>query len=165
MSAPSRSRRSSTTSACWPPRAATGARCPSSPTSSSPAARCSRRRATARRSSAWTRCRSPTTRATAFGGHRTLRGYRQDRFVGSVMTAANLELRWTFAHLELKGQRFGFIAVPFVDAGRPYDNLGQLSLRDWRLSYGGALRIPWNLATVVTVDYGVSSEDAGRQVP
>jgi hypothetical protein len=98
------------------------------------------------------------------GGHRTLRGYRQDRFVGSVMTAANLELRWTFAHLELKGQRFGFIAVPFVDAGRPYDNLGQLSLRDWRLSYGGALRIPWNLATVVTVDYGVSSEDAGLYV-
>lgn len=98
------------------------------------------------------------------GGHRTLRGYRQDRFVGSVMTAANAELRWTFGHLEVKGQRFGFIAVPFVDAGRPYDALGQLTLRDWRPSLGGALRIAWNLATLVTIDYGVSSEDTGFYV-
>jgi hypothetical protein len=28
-------------------------------------------------------------------------------------------------------------------------------------SYGGALRVAWNLATIVTIDYGVSSEDAG----
>jgi hypothetical protein len=98
------------------------------------------------------------------GGHRTLRGYRQDRFVGSVMTAVNAELRWTFGHLAVKGQRFGFIAVPFLDAGRPYDSLGQLSLRGWRPSYGGALRIAWNLATLVTIDYGASSEDAGFYV-
>ena len=98
------------------------------------------------------------------GGHRTLRGYRQDRFVGSVMTAVNAELRWTFGHLAIKGQRFGFIAAPFLDVGRPYDSLGQLSLGDWRPSYGGALRIAWNLATVVTIDYGVSSEDTGFYV-
>lgn len=98
------------------------------------------------------------------GGHRTLRGFRQDRFVGSVMTAANLELRWTFGHLAVKGQQFGFIAVPFVDAGRPYDALGELSPRGWRVGYGGALRIAWNLATLVTFDYGTSSEDAGFYV-
>jgi hemolysin activation/secretion protein len=98
------------------------------------------------------------------GGHRTLRGYRQDRFVGSVMTAANAELRWTFGHLTIKDQRFGFIAVPFLDAGRPYDSLGELTLRGWRPSAGGALRVAWNLATLVTVDYGVSSEDTGFYV-
>ena len=98
------------------------------------------------------------------GGHRTLRGFRQDRFVGSVMTAINAELRWTFGHLTVKGQRFGFIAVPFFDAGRPYDAVGQLTLRDWRPAYGGALRIAWNLATIVTIDYGRSSEDAGFYV-
>jgi surface antigen Omp85-like protein len=98
------------------------------------------------------------------GGHRTLRGYRQDRFVGSVMTAVTGELRWTFGHLTIKDQRFGFIAVPFVDAGRPYDSLGELTLRDWRASIGGALRIAWNLATLVTIDYGVSSEDTGFYV-
>lgn len=101
---------------------------------------------------------------TGLGGHRTLRGFRQDRFVGSVMTLGNAELRWTFGHLTAWGQRFGFIVAPFFDAGRPYDALGQLSPRNWRASYGGALRVAWNLATIVTVDYGVSSEDAGFYV-
>jgi outer membrane protein assembly factor BamA len=101
---------------------------------------------------------------TGLGGNRTLRGFRQDRFVGSVMTLANAELRWTFGHLTVWGQRFGLIAAPFFDAGRPYDALGQLSLRNWRASYGGALRVAWNLATIVTIDYGVSSEDTGFYV-
>jgi outer membrane protein assembly factor BamA len=101
---------------------------------------------------------------TGLGGHRTLRGFRQDRFVGSVMTVANAELRWTFGHASAWGQRFGFIVAPFFDVGRPYDSLGQLSLRDWRPSYGGAFRVAWNLATVVTVDYGRSSEDTGFYV-
>ena len=98
---------------------------------------------------------------TGLGGNRTMRGFRQDRFIGSVMTLGNAELRWTFGHLTAWGQRFGFIAAPFLDAGRPYDSLGQLSLRGWRASYGGALRIAWNLATIVTADYGTSSEDTG----
>jgi hypothetical protein len=98
------------------------------------------------------------------GGHRTLRGFRQDRFVGSVMTVANAELRWTWGHAYLKGQRLAFILAPFLDAGRPYDSLGDLSLRDWQPCYGGALRIAWNQATIVTVDYGRSSEDSGFYV-
>jgi hypothetical protein len=48
-----------------------------------------------------------------------------------------------------------------VDIGRPYDSLGELTLRNWRTSYGGAFRISWNLATIITVDYGRSAEDAG----
>jgi hypothetical protein len=98
------------------------------------------------------------------GGHRTLRGFRQDRFVGSVMAAASAELRWTWGHIRIRGQRFAFLAVPFVDAGRPFDALDELTLADWQLSYGGALRIAWNLATIVTIDYGRSSEDAGFYV-
>jgi len=101
---------------------------------------------------------------TGLGGHRTLRGFRQDRFVGSVMTLANLELRWTFGHASAWGQRFGFIVAPFVDAGRPYDAVGELSLRGWRPSLGGAVRVSWNLATLVTVDYGRSAEDAGLYI-
>ncbi len=95
------------------------------------------------------------------GGHRTLRGFRQDRFVGSVMGLANAEVRWTFGHFKIRQQRFGLILVPFFDLGRPFDNLGDLTIHDWRFSYGGAVRIAWNLATVITVDYGRSSEDAG----
>jgi hypothetical protein len=98
------------------------------------------------------------------GGHRTLRGFRQDRFVGSVMTLGNAEVRWTWGHARVLGQRFGFIIAPFVDTGRPYDSLGGLSLRNWQTSYGGAFRIAWNLATVITIDYARSSEDTGFYV-
>jgi hypothetical protein len=98
------------------------------------------------------------------GGHRTLRGYRQDRFVGSVMSLVNAEVRWTFGHLTAWHQKFAFIAVPFFDAGRPYDSLGELSYKDWKPSYGGALRISWNLATLATIDYGVSPEDTGLYI-
>jgi outer membrane protein assembly factor BamA len=95
------------------------------------------------------------------GGHRTLRGYRQDRFVGPVYTLGNLEARWTWGHGRIWGQKLAFILVPFFDLGRPYDKLSDLTWRDWRASYGGAFRVSWNLATVITVDYGRSSEDAG----
>ena len=95
------------------------------------------------------------------GGHRTMRGFRQDRFVGRVMTLSNEELRWTFAHACLWRQKLAFIVVPFLDIGRPYDGLSALTLRDWRTAYGGAFRISWNLATIVTIDYGRSREDTG----
>lgn len=95
------------------------------------------------------------------GGHRTLRGFRQDRFVGPVMTLANAEIRWTFGHAAVWGQRFAFIATPFFDVGRTFDKVSDVTLSGWRTSYGGALRISWNQATVITVDYGRSDEDTG----
>ena len=98
------------------------------------------------------------------GGHRTLRGYRQDRFVGHAMTAATGEVRWTFYRFKIKRQKFGLIAVPFFDIGRSFDNFHAINFRDWRPGYGGALRISWNQATIITVDYGVSSEDTGFYV-
>lgn len=98
------------------------------------------------------------------GGHRTLRGYRQNRFVGRTMAALTAEARWTFTRFELWRQKFALIAVPFVDVGRSFDSARALTWRDWRTSYGGALRISWNLATLVTLDYGRSSEDAGLYI-
>jgi Omp85 superfamily domain len=98
------------------------------------------------------------------GGHRTLRGFRQDRFVGPVMAAINGEVRWTFAHTRLWKQNFAFIAIPFADLGRPFDQVSDLSAHDWRTTLGGALRISWNLATIVTIDYGVSNEDTGLYI-
>jgi hypothetical protein len=97
------------------------------------------------------------------GGHRTMRGFRQDRFVGPVMALVNAEVRWTFARTRLWKQRLAFIAAPFVDVGRAADDLGDLT-DAWRPSGGAALRLSWNLATLVTVDYGLSAEDAGLYV-
>ncbi|HEU0029979.1 MAG TPA: DUF5982 domain-containing protein [Kofleriaceae bacterium] len=98
------------------------------------------------------------------GGHRTLRGFRQDRFVDHVMTAASAEIRWTFARTTVKHQKLAFILAPFVDVGRAFDDLGEVTLADWRPSTGAAFRMSWNLATLVTFDYGVSSESAGLYV-
>jgi outer membrane protein assembly factor BamA len=98
---------------------------------------------------------------TGLGGHRTMRGYRQDRFVGPVMSALNLEARWTFLRGTLWKQKLGLILAPFFDVGRPFDEVSDVTPDDWRRSYGGALRISWNLATIITFDYGRSAEDSG----
>jgi hypothetical protein len=95
------------------------------------------------------------------GGHRTMRGFRQDRFVGYLETLANAEVRWTFARTTVKRQRLAFIAVPFFDYGRAFDRARDFTLRGWRPSYGGALRVSWNLSTIGTFEYGISGEGTG----
>ena len=41
------------------------------------------------------------------------------------------------------------------------DRLGAVRRDGWRWNAGGALRISWNLATLLTIDYGRSREDSG----
>jgi outer membrane protein assembly factor BamA len=98
------------------------------------------------------------------GGLRTLRGYKQDRFVGPVMTLFNAELRWTFARGPLLGQRFAWMVVPFVDLGRVDDRVADVALRGMKADLGLSLRAAWNLATIITVEYARSDEDAGIYV-
>jgi hypothetical protein len=98
---------------------------------------------------------------TGLGGFRTLRGYRQNRFVGPVMVLTNYELRWTFLKFHVLHQGFGLIAVPFLDMGAAYDSVGQTKLSGWARSQGMGLRIAWNEATIIMADYGFSSEDSG----
>jgi outer membrane protein assembly factor BamA len=97
---------------------------------------------------------------TGLGGLRTLRGFRQDRFIGKTMMVGNLEARWTFVNFRALKQRFGLTLVPFVDAGRVFDR-PEVMFTKMRVSGGAGLRILWNQATVVVADYGMSSEDAG----
>jgi outer membrane protein assembly factor BamA len=95
------------------------------------------------------------------GGLRTMRGFQQDRFVGPVMLLGNLELRWTFVRFVVAKQKLALIAVPFFDLGTVADRLGAVRHDGWRWNAGGALRISWNLATLLTIDYGQSHEDSG----
>jgi hypothetical protein len=98
------------------------------------------------------------------GGLRSLRGYKQDRFVGHVMAMSNFEIRYTFAETVILKQRFGFGVVPFLDFGRVFNSMRETSLNHWTRSEGGGLRIIWNLATVIMVDYGISEEDTGLYI-
>lgn len=95
------------------------------------------------------------------GGLRSLRGYMQNRFVGPVFALGNAELRWTFVKFTVFKQNIGLMAVPFVDFGRVFDNVGQTTLSGWKHTQGGGLRIAWNAATILMVDYGFSEEDDG----
>jgi outer membrane protein assembly factor BamA len=101
---------------------------------------------------------------TGLGGHRTIRGYRQSRYVDHVMSAASAEIRWTFARATIWRQRLAFILVPFVDVGHAFDGPGDIGVHDWRPSFGGAFRFSWNLATLATFEYGKSPEGSGVYV-
>jgi hypothetical protein len=98
---------------------------------------------------------------SGLGGFRTLRGYRQNRFVGPVMALTNYELRWTFLKFHAVGQDFGLIAAPFLDMGVAFDDVEHTSLGGWARAQGMGLRIAWNEATIIMIDYGFSSEDNG----
>jgi hypothetical protein len=98
------------------------------------------------------------------GGFRTLRGFRDSRFVGPVIALTNYEVRWTFARFRALNQGFALIAVPFLDIGRVFDNVSSTGLADWKRTQGGGLRIAWNESTIVMADYGFSDEDAGLYI-
>ena len=93
------------------------------------------------------------------GGLRTLRGFKQNRFIGRVVALANLEIRWTFVELNVtRRQHFALMAVPFLDVGRVFDSLDDIELRRFRNGQGLGLRIAWNQATIIVADYAISRE-------
>jgi outer membrane protein assembly factor BamA len=96
------------------------------------------------------------------GGLWTLRGYKQDRFVGLVSAMANVEVRWTFVNFpRLWGQDFALQLAPFLDMGRVFDRVADFTFAGWKRGQGAGLHVLWNKATIIMVEYGVSSEDQG----
>ena len=99
------------------------------------------------------------------GGERTLRGFRQDRFIGPVAALGNAELRWTFVHFKLLQQRFSLQIAPLIDVGTVFDNVGfqhtTCTSDCWKVSGGAGLRVGWNRSSIIMFDFGASSEDIG----
>ncbi len=95
---------------------------------------------------------------TGLGGWKTLRGYHRNRFVGDVTALATWELRWSFAETDILKQHLGFTLAAFTDTGRVFDSPGSMTLHDWKIDAGGGLRLAWNLATIISFEYGVSEE-------
>ncbi|MEN9698916.1 MAG: hypothetical protein RLZZ301_114 [Bacteroidota bacterium] len=94
------------------------------------------------------------------GGAHTLRGFKQSRFLGRVMTFNNLELRWRMAQTTILNQHLAFVAVPFVDAGGVWDELSAIGdFSHYRICEGIGLRIVWNVNTILRFDYAISNED------
>lgn len=102
---------------------------------------------------------SPEGDIEGLGGPRTLRGYKQSRFLGRTMHFSNFELRWRFAQSRWFKQHLEFSAVPFYDIGGVWDSMSNLTANNLRYSHGGGLRIVWNESTVLRFDYALSKED------
>jgi len=98
------------------------------------------------------------------GGFRTLRGYQQNRFIADVKTVINFEPRFSVYKAHTFGQSFEFIAVPFVDAGKVFDEVSDTDLSGYKYTYGAGMRIAWNQATIIMIDYGQSVEDSGLYI-
>ncbi|MDF3821218.1 DUF5982 domain-containing protein [Leptospira sp. 96542] len=99
------------------------------------------------------------TNQSGLGGRTTIRGYKQDRFIGQTMGFANFEIRWKFGSLDVAGQHFDFQLVPFYDVGRVWDRTQDANLKDYKHSRGVGFRIPWNQATIIYIDHAISNED------
>lgn len=93
------------------------------------------------------------------GGAKTLKGYKQDRFVGNVMGFANAEIRYRFASFRVGDEYFTFQIVPSIDVGRVWDQLNKLNWQGYKYSHGIGLKIIWNQSTILSFDYSVSRED------
>ncbi len=111
----------------------------------------------------------PWNRQTGLGGNRTLRGYKESRFVAKTMTLANAEIRINLGDRVLfKTQRFGAKLVGFFDAGNAYDKAHHVVTKprwdDYKYNYGGGLLITWNQATVIHFYYAASPEDSAISI-
>lgn len=95
----------------------------------------------------------------AVGGERSHRGFRSARFAGPAVGYANLELRTRMGRRQIRGQDLALTLVPFLDAGRAWDRLGDVGVSGWKPGWGGGARLAWNQATIIRADLGFSRED------
>lgn len=102
---------------------------------------------------------SPDGSIKGLGGSQTLRGYKENRFLGRTVAYANIELRHRLGELSVLGQNFNFGVVPFIDLGTVGDQVFQVNLPQTKASTGIGLRVGWNLSTILTFDFAISPED------
>ena len=95
------------------------------------------------------------------GGGKTLRGYKQCRYLDRLTQFNNFELRYRFTQFTLLKQHIALSAVPFFDLGAVWNNGGEITkqLKNYRYNEGLGLRIAWNVNTILRFDYAISKED------
>ncbi|MCS6790528.1 MAG: outer membrane protein assembly factor [Bacteroidia bacterium] len=94
------------------------------------------------------------------GGARSVRGFRESRFVAPVVAQSNLEARTHLYGFRLLKQDWIIGTVCFYDMGTVWDHLRQIkfSANDWISSPGIGLRIAWNQSTILRWDVARSRE-------
>ena len=86
---------------------------------------------------------------SSLGGDETLRGFKEERFADQAMTLASVEYRFP-----VYGKLGG---VLFVDSGRVYPTIRDVTLKDWHNNVGVGLRY-YLTNFVARADIGSSDE-------
>lgn len=92
------------------------------------------------------------------GGGRSLRGYREARFLAPTVGLVNLEMRAKLYDFNALNQHFALGLTPFYDFGSVWNGLGDINLKRWRGAPGIGGRIAWNQSTILRLDYANSRE-------
>ena len=92
------------------------------------------------------------------GGERSLRGYREARFLAPTVALVNLEMRTRLYDFKFLRQHFALGLTPFYDFGSVWDSPTDMDFKKWRGAPGMGGRIAWNQSTVLRLDYAQSRE-------
>jgi outer membrane translocation and assembly module TamA len=92
------------------------------------------------------------------GGGRSIRGYREARFLAPTVALVNLEMRARLYDFKLLKQHFALGITPFFDFGSVWDKPGDMNFKQWRGAPGIGGRIAWNQSTILRLDYAQSRE-------
>jgi hypothetical protein len=92
------------------------------------------------------------------GGERSIRGYREARFMAPTIGLVNLELRSRFYDFRMFNQHFTLGANVFYDFGTVWDSPSKMSFTNWVGAPGLGARIGWNQSTVLRLDFAQSRE-------
>lgn len=92
------------------------------------------------------------------GGARSIRGFREARFLAPTVALINLELRGRYFDFNFLKQHISIGSILFYDLGSVWDNPKQINLQKWVGAPGLGARISWNQSTVLRLDYGLSRE-------
>ncbi len=95
------------------------------------------------------------------GGGRSIRGYREARFLAPTVALVNLEMRARLYDFKFLNQHIALGVTPFYDFGSVWDRPGDMNFKQWKGAPGIGGRIAWNQSTILRLDYAQSRE--GRQ--
>jgi hypothetical protein len=92
------------------------------------------------------------------GGGRSLRGYREARFLAPTVGLVNLEMRARLYDFNALNQHFALGITSFYDFGTVWDGLKDVNFTEFRGAPGLGGRIAWNQSTILRLDYAKSRE-------
>jgi hypothetical protein len=92
------------------------------------------------------------------GGGRSVRGFREARFLAPTVALVNLELRARFYDFHFLKQHFALGITPFYDMGSVWDRPGDINFQRWVGAPGVGGRVAWNQSTILRLDFAQSRE-------